>query len=444
VFYFQQLLNIALSGIDATAVIGTVTNIAYGILLIGFLIGLYNAVIRGGDVRALGVTAIKYLAVAIIIANWSTAFRDVNNSFNSVAQFIGNSSGAGDMFLSWMDQLAKQFTNSGVSFWDIITGDIAALIGALLIVVAYLLYVVALVLFSFFYVLYGSILYVLGPMILALLPMPGVGQLGKSFATNLMIWNAWGVIYATFCALLTAIQVNQVTQAGGGGFLGFLRGPVDSLILGLVSIFLAISIALIPFIAKRVISGDVGSTAMSMVRAGAAIAGVALAGGAGLAAGASGGSAGAGGASSTGSGAGVGAGAGTGAGASGNAASTTASSSSSMPPRTPCVGQSIHSGLAGVLSSGTGPKSSAAAGATFTVTRPGQVLLSSGSSNGGATSGQSTGGSSGSGSSGSGRSGPRSNSSSSGYRPRGVAQQLAYQTARALGKAVGRNKPEDN
>jgi hypothetical protein len=437
VFYFQQLLNIALSGIDATAVIGTVTNIAYGILLIGFLIGLYNAVMRGGDVRALGVTAIKYLVVAIIIANWSTAFRDVNNSFNSVAQFIGNSSGAGDMFLSWMDQLAKQFTNSGVSFWDIITGDIAALIGALLIVVAYLLYVVALVLFSFFYVLYGSILYVLGPMILALLPMPGVGQLGKSFATNLMIWNAWGVIYATFCALLTAIQVNQVTQAGGGGFLGFLRGPVDSLILGLVSIFLAISIALIPFIAKRVISGDVGSTAMSMVRAGAAIAGVALAGGAGLAAGASGGSAGAGGASSTGSGAG----AGTGAGASGNAASSTASSSSSRPPRTPSVGQSIHSGLAGALSSGTGPKSSAA--------------TASGSSNGGTTGGRSTGGSSKSrssgssgsqssrsGSSGSGRSGPQSNNS--GYRPRGVVQQVTYQTARALGKAVGRNKPKDN
>ena len=50
-FYFQQLLNIALSGIDKTGIISAVTNVAYGILLIGFLIGLYQAVMRGGDVR---------------------------------------------------------------------------------------------------------------------------------------------------------------------------------------------------------------------------------------------------------------------------------------------------------------------------------------------------------------------------------------------------------
>ena len=51
------------------------------ILLIGFLIGLYQAAIRGGDVQALAVTAIKYLVVAMIISNWTTVFRDVNGSF---------------------------------------------------------------------------------------------------------------------------------------------------------------------------------------------------------------------------------------------------------------------------------------------------------------------------------------------------------------------------
>jgi len=38
VFYFQQLLNTALAGIDGTAIISTVTNFAFAILLIGFLI----------------------------------------------------------------------------------------------------------------------------------------------------------------------------------------------------------------------------------------------------------------------------------------------------------------------------------------------------------------------------------------------------------------------
>ena len=52
-FYFQQLLNTALAGIDGTAIIPTVTNFAFAILLIGFLIGLYQAAFRGGDVQAL-------------------------------------------------------------------------------------------------------------------------------------------------------------------------------------------------------------------------------------------------------------------------------------------------------------------------------------------------------------------------------------------------------
>jgi F420-0:gamma-glutamyl ligase-like protein len=292
VFYFQQLLSIALSGIDKTGIIFAVTNVAYGILLIGFLIGLYQAVMRGGDVQALGVTAIKYLVVAIIIANWATVFRDVNGSFNSVAQFIGNTSGAGDMFLSWMDQLGQQFSGNNASIWDIITGDIAAALGTLLIVIAYIVYAIAIIVFCFFYALYGAVLYVLGPLVLALLPMSGVGQLGRSFATNVMLWNAWGIIYAVLGALITAIQVNQVSQVGGGGFLGFLRGPFDTLILGLVSICYALAIALIPAIAKRLISGDVGATAMTMLNAATTAAGIAIAGATGLAGGISAGSAG--------------------------------------------------------------------------------------------------------------------------------------------------------
>ncbi len=71
-FYFQQLLNTALAGIDGTAIISTVTNIAFAILLIGFLIGLYQAAFRGGDLQALAGTAIKYLVVAMIVSNWAT------------------------------------------------------------------------------------------------------------------------------------------------------------------------------------------------------------------------------------------------------------------------------------------------------------------------------------------------------------------------------------
>lgn len=421
-FYFQQLLNIALSGIDKTGIIPTVTGIAYGILLVGFLIGLYQAVMRGGDVQALGVTAIKYLVVAIIIANWATLFRDVNNSFNSVAQFISNSSGAGDMFLSWLDQLGQQFKNNNASIWDIATGDMASGIGTLLVIIAYIVYAISIIVFCFFYTLYGGILYVLGPLVLALFPMAGVGQLGKSFATNLMLWNAWGIIYAVLGSLITAVQVNQVSQVGGGGFLGFLRGPFDTLILGLVSICYALAVATIPFIAKRLISGDVGATAATIVNAATTAAGIALAGATGFAGGVG---AASGGGAAAGSGAG-GAGA---AGASGGGSVAGAGSTSSTAPSAPSVGQSIRSGIASAVGGDSSPRGStqeSGDGASQT-------------SGGGEETGQ-------------GSSSPESSSSGSSratsrdpeYRPRGVAQTIAHKAGRAVGSRLRKKQGEES
>jgi len=133
-FYFQQLLNQALSGIEGTPILTTVVGIAYAILLIGFLVGLYQAAMRGGDLQALAASAIKYLVIAVILANWSTVFRQVNGAFNNVAQTIANTSGAGDTFTSWMDQLRDQYDTTGnQSLWDLITGTQAGMIAAQLV-----------------------------------------------------------------------------------------------------------------------------------------------------------------------------------------------------------------------------------------------------------------------------------------------------------------------
>lgn len=398
-FYFQSLLNQALSGIDSTGMMPTIVGIAYGILLVGFLIGLYQAVMRGGDVQSLGITAIKYLVVAIIVANWSTVFHDVNNSFNSVAQMIGNSSG--DVFLNWDKQLGQQFSDSSISWWDIISGDIAALISVFLIVIAYIFYVVAIVLFDFFYSMFGAILYVVGPLIISLLPMTGVGQLAKSFATNVMVWNSWGILYAIFGALITAIHMNQLSD-GVGNFLGFFQGPVDSLLLGLISIFYAIGIAAIPFLAKKVISGDVGAAAISMVRAAGTAAGVLVAGASGFAVGASGSAAGAG----------SGAGAAGGGGSSTAGAAASPSMSSSTPPPTPGIGSSIHAGFSGAMSSNTSPAPSNANSSGATAANASTASAASGSG------------------------GSRSGNAGVPYRPQGVAQTLSYRAAKALGRSV--------
>ena len=398
-FYFQQLMNTAMGGIDGTSIIPTVTNIAFAILLVGFLIGLYQAALRGGDLQALAVTAIKYLVVAMIIANWASVFRDVNGSFNAVANFIGSSSGASDMFLNWMTQLQQQAANNpGLTFWDLINGDPAGTITVLLLVVAYVLYALAIIVFCFFYVLFGSLLYVLGPLVLALIPVSGIGQLGKTYAINVMVWNAWGILYAVFGALITAIHFNQVNDVLGNGFLGFLRGVPDSLMLGLVSIFYALAIALVPFIAKRIISGDVGSTAFTLVRAGAVAAGAALAGVSGFSAGVG---AGAGGASSS-------------AAAGAGGTSTSITLASSMPPPSPASSMSgfLRSGMASAMNSGTSPAAPPP------------------SANGPRNSG----------------SGSRSAATAAGYgyRPHSVTQAITYNVGRALGKAAGRTNADNN
>lgn len=397
-FYFQQLLNTALRGIDATNVIPTISNMAFAILLIGFLVGLYQAVLRGGDLQALAVTAVKYLVVAMIIASWSTVFRDVNGSFNTVASFIGNSSGAGDMFINWMTQLQQQAqSNPNLTFWDMITGDAAGAITVGMLLIAYVLYALAIIVFCFFYTLFGCVLYVLGPLVLALIPVSGVGQLGKIYAINVMIWNAWGILYSVFGALITAIHFNQVSDVLGNGFLGFLRGVPDSVILGLVSIAYALAIALVPFIARKVISGDVGSTAFAFVRAGAMAAGAALAGVRGFAAGSS--SAGAASAS----------------GASGTGVSSASGSSvmaSSTPPPVPTMPEFLRSGVASAMNSNASPPAPSPSSNGQTTSRAAAVAAGAG--------------------------GPAVC-----YRPRGAVEVLSFNAGRALGRAAGSRRDDD-
>lgn len=401
-FYFEHLLNTAIGAIDATSVVPTITNIAFAILLIGFLVGLYQAALRGGDLQALAITAIKYLVVAMIVSNWATVFRDVNGSFTAVADFVSNSSGAGDMFMNWMTQLQQQATtNPNLTFWDLITGDIPGTITVGLLLIAYFIYALAIIIFCFFYTLYGTILYVAGPLVLALIPVSGVGLLGRTYAVNLMIWNAWAILYSVFGALITAIHFNQVNNVLGNGFLGFLQGVPDSTMLGLVSIFYALAVATVPFIAKGIIAGDVGSTAVALVRAGAASVGAALAAVSGFAVGSAAPAAAA-------------AGAGAGAGSS----TTAVTISSSMPPPTPAtsMGGFLQSGVASMVSSDSSPAAPA-----LSESENGHSANQDGSRQ--ATTAQ-----------------PRS---AYVYQPRSVTQAVTFNIARALGRA-GRSRPEDN
>jgi len=124
-----------------------------------------------------------------------------------------------------------------------------------------------------------------------------------------MIFNAWGLLYSIFGALMAAINMNSVgTVLSSGNFVGAFNGVSGSLLLGLASILLSLCIALIPFLARRIVEGDVGQTMISVVSTTMLAArgvGSLFSGGGGAGAGGGGGGGGSGAAGSSGGGGGA-------------------------------------------------------------------------------------------------------------------------------------------
>jgi hypothetical protein len=269
VFYFQQLLQTALNGIDTANVTGAVLGVAGTILLLSFLYSAYQAFASGGDVRMLAISGIKYLILGLVFANYGAVFRDVNGMFNSVANFIYNSTGVGDLFANWMNQLAQYWqTNGNTSLWNLVTGLASGVISLLLILCAFVLFPVCYLIFTVFYAMYGSVLYVTGPFVLALLPARGLGQLSRTYLVNLMTFQAWGLIYAILQVLMSAVNLSSINAVlNANGVLNSFVGSSQMILLALTASIFSLSIALIPFIASRIVRGDVGSTMMTVVSA---------------------------------------------------------------------------------------------------------------------------------------------------------------------------------
>jgi hypothetical protein len=263
---FERFLTQARSGIDSTGITSGMQNVAYVVLVVGFLWQVYQSALHGGDVRGLGTGLIKYVVTAVVVMNYGTVFTTINQGFVNAGNWVSNASG-GNVFQNWASDLRAQYSQAGFQqMWGLITGSIAGLIDGILILVAYLLYPIVIVIFGFFYIFYGSILYIFGPIVIALMPLGGANRLAKSYIENIFVWNAWPILYGGFGALLTAVQMGQVGQMlNQNDFLGGLGNLEGSFLIGIVSIVYSLAIAVIPFIAKRIISGDVGSTAVAMV-----------------------------------------------------------------------------------------------------------------------------------------------------------------------------------
>src|SRR5215831_6358636 len=284
-FYFEQLLQNGLNGIDQQGITGAVLQIAGVVLVLSLLWGVYEAYCDGGDVRVLGVTAVKYLVLGLIFLNYQSAFRAVNSMFNGVADGICKLSGGLDAVQSWLNSLSQAWNSNPSwfsSLWNLVTGGASAIVAGLMTLVGYFLLPITYTLFTLFYALYGSILYVVGPFALALMPSRALGQMGRSFLANMMIFQCWGLLYAILQALMSALQITNPMQFSGS-FLQAFVGSSQMIVMSIASVLLSIMIALIPFIAGRIVRGDIGSTFLTVisgaVTAGGVVSGLAAAGG---------------------------------------------------------------------------------------------------------------------------------------------------------------------
>jgi hypothetical protein len=154
---FERFLTQAVSGTNSTSITSGMQNAAYVVLLVGFLWQVYQSALHGGDVRGLGTSLVKYVVTAIVVMNYSAIFTTVNQGFVNAGNWISNASGAGNLFENWASDLRTQYNQAGVQqMWGLITGSMAGLLDAILILVAYILYPIVIVIFGFFYMFYGA------------------------------------------------------------------------------------------------------------------------------------------------------------------------------------------------------------------------------------------------------------------------------------------------
>lgn len=267
-FYYEQFFRTALDGIDRSNIMPLSIYAGQVILLVSFLVAVYESFIRGGDVRMLGIAAVKYAGVGLILLVYGTAFREINAMFNAFANFIANNASGGvDLFSNWINDLSAYIDGGGYErFWSLLLGGIAGIIGGVFVLVSYAIFPLTYAAFCFFYSFYGAVLYVVGPLVISLLPSMGVGPLARIYVINLMTFHFWGIIYAILGALITAVNLSTVSQVlSAGDFLGGFVGLEQALLLGIASLFYSFSIAVIPFLATRIVRGEAFGTVANLI-----------------------------------------------------------------------------------------------------------------------------------------------------------------------------------
>src|SRR5262249_8204873 len=276
-FFFQSMFQQVYSGITGSNILNAVMTIAQRILLLTALFGVYEAYSRGGDVRSLALVGVRYLFMGLLLTQYPAVFSTVNDAAANLAQQIAPN----DVFTTFRTEAVNWWGSlpAAGAWWKLVIGGAAGLVSTVIQVIAVIIFPITYTLFSFFYSMYGAMLYVVGPVVLAMYPAFGIGQIARTYMVNLLIWNSWGILYAVMSQLLTLMSAGSLTSIfASGTFGGAFQVASQMLLLSLSAILLSLMIALIPVIAKHIVSGDVGSTMFTALRAATAALGAVGAG----------------------------------------------------------------------------------------------------------------------------------------------------------------------
>src|SRR5258707_6188398 len=90
---FERFLTQAVAGINSTNITSGMQQVAYVVLLVGFLWQVYQSALHGGGVRWPGTKLIKYVLFAIFVIDYNARFTKIKHRVFKCRKLIIDASG---------------------------------------------------------------------------------------------------------------------------------------------------------------------------------------------------------------------------------------------------------------------------------------------------------------------------------------------------------------
>lgn len=276
--YQNYIVNVLAN--DRVKPIGTaIMGVAMGVLAVAALVGVYEALFDGGNLRAAATTMIKYIITAFVLSHWTALFTDMcNNMAGITGSFITAGSGTADstqdIYYATMASFRQYWQNTGDGLltiaWNAVTGQALMLV---LTAVTNLVEQIAYLFFCIWFIFWGLILWGVGPLIVALLPSQGLGKYATHYLSRVGEWVLWPVLYAILGAIMVALNLNTADNVFNTS--ATTDQQAQQLLVIIVTLALSVALCAIPFTAKSLIAGEfsaVGGAVLGIAKAAAGMA----------------------------------------------------------------------------------------------------------------------------------------------------------------------------